>query len=78
MSNFFFCYHVLKKLSAVEASESIYMRERVKEVSTSNKNKIYFDEKKLISFDETVGHRLNNVFNGEVSGDTGFSCIHKQ
>ena len=30
MSNFFFCHYVFKKLSAAEASESVYMRERVK------------------------------------------------
>ena len=30
MSNFFFCPHVFKKRSATEASESVYMRERVK------------------------------------------------
>ena len=28
--NFFFCHYVFKKLSAAEASESVYMRERVK------------------------------------------------
>ena len=27
---FFFCHYVFKKLSAAEASESVYMRERVK------------------------------------------------
>ena len=31
LSNFFFCYYVFKKPSAAEASESIYMRERVKD-----------------------------------------------
>ena len=30
LSNFFFCHYVFKKLSAAEASESVYMRERVK------------------------------------------------
>ena len=30
LSNFFFCYNVFKKMSAAEASESIYMKERVK------------------------------------------------
>ena len=30
LCNFFFCHYVFKKLSAVKASESIYMRERVK------------------------------------------------
>ena len=30
LSNFFFCRYVFKKLSAAEASESIYMRGRVK------------------------------------------------
>ena len=30
LSNFFFCYYVFKKPSAAEASEIIYMRERVK------------------------------------------------
>ena len=29
LSNFFFCRYVFKKPSAAEASESIYMRERV-------------------------------------------------
>ena len=29
MCNFFFCHYVFKKLSAAEASESVYMRERV-------------------------------------------------
>ena len=30
LGNFFFCRHVFKKLSAEEASESVYIRERVK------------------------------------------------
>ena len=30
LSNFFFCHYVFKKLSAAEASESVYMRKRVK------------------------------------------------
>ena len=30
LSNFSFCHFVLKKLSAAEASESVYMREKVK------------------------------------------------
>ena len=30
LSNFFFCHYVFKKPSAAEASESVYMRERVK------------------------------------------------
>ena len=34
-ANFFFCYYDFKKLSAAEASESVYMRERVKPVLTS-------------------------------------------
>ena len=29
LCNFFFCHYVFKKLSAAEASESVYMRERV-------------------------------------------------
>ena len=29
LCNFFFCYYVFKNLSAAEASESVYMRERV-------------------------------------------------
>ena len=29
LSNFFFCHYVFKKPSATEASESVYMRERV-------------------------------------------------
>ena len=31
LSNFFFCHYVFKKLSAAEASESVYTRERVKD-----------------------------------------------
>ena len=30
LCNFFFCHYVFKKPSAAEASESVYMRERVK------------------------------------------------
>ena len=33
LNNFFFCHYVFKKLSAAQASESIYMRERVKSIS---------------------------------------------
>ena len=29
LSNFYICHYVFKKLSAAEASESVYMRERV-------------------------------------------------
>ena len=29
LCNFFFCHYIFKKLSAAEASESVYMRERV-------------------------------------------------
>ena len=32
LSNFFFCQHDFKKLSAPEASESVYMRERVRTI----------------------------------------------
>ena len=32
LSNFFFCHYVFKKLSAAGASESVYMRERVKQL----------------------------------------------
>ena len=34
LSNFFFCHSVFKKPSAAEASESVYMRERVKSIYT--------------------------------------------
>ena len=30
LSNFFFCHYVFKKPSAAEASESVFMKERVK------------------------------------------------
>ena len=30
LSTFFFCHNAFKKMSAVESSESVYMRERVK------------------------------------------------
>ena len=33
MSNFFFCHYVFKRPSAAEASESVYMRERVNGVA---------------------------------------------
>ena len=36
LSNFFFCHYVFKKLSAAEASESIYMRERVNPLPHTN------------------------------------------
>ena len=29
LSNFFFCHYVFKKMSAAEASESVYMKGRV-------------------------------------------------
>ena len=32
MSNFFFCDYLFKNPSAAEASESVYMRERVKQL----------------------------------------------
>ena len=32
LSNYFFCHYVFKKQSAAEASESVYMRDRVKPV----------------------------------------------
>ena len=38
LSNFFFCHYVFKKLSAAEASESIYMREWVKEIVIDDKH----------------------------------------
>ena len=39
LCNFFFCHYVFKKPSAAEASESVYMRERVKSVSYNINNK---------------------------------------
>ena len=41
LCNFFFCHYVFKKTSAAEASESVYMRERVK-VSTGRTGTRYF------------------------------------
>ena len=38
LSSFFFCHYVLKKPSAAEASESDYMRERVKVISLLTQN----------------------------------------
>ena len=38
LSNFFFCHYVFKKPSAAEASESVYMRERVNPFSTFSKS----------------------------------------
>ena len=35
LSNFVFCLYVFKKLSAAEASENVYMRERVKTLCNS-------------------------------------------
>ena len=37
LCNFFFCYYVFKKPSAKEASESVYMRERVKQQGHAEK-----------------------------------------
>ena len=39
LCNFLFCYYVFKKPSAAEASESVYMRERVKKSHNSPKKK---------------------------------------
>ena len=36
LSNIFFCHYVFKKPSAAEASESVYMRERVKKNMQGN------------------------------------------
>ena len=36
LCNFFFCHYVFKKPSAAEASESVYMRERVKTTLPGN------------------------------------------
>ena len=38
LSNFFFCHYVFKKLSAADASESIYMRERLMHYAPVNCN----------------------------------------
>ena len=45
MCNFFFCHYVFKKPSAAEASESIYMRERVK--LKQAENDLYIFKKSL-------------------------------
>ena len=42
LNNFFFCHHVFKKLSAPEASESVYMRERVKKRYCTRRNRSLF------------------------------------
>ena len=39
LSNFIFCHYVFKKLSAAEASESDYVRERVNSLSGGEKKK---------------------------------------
>ena len=44
MRNFFFCRHVFKKLSAAESSESIYMRERVKQTNLNTELFKCYDE----------------------------------
>ena len=38
LRNFFFCHYVFKKPSAAEASESVYMRERVKQPPSGESN----------------------------------------
>ena len=38
LSNFSFCHNVFNKASAAEASESFYMRERLKPIHTYNKS----------------------------------------
>ena len=40
LCNFFFCHYVFKKPSAAEASESVYMRERVKHLQQANFEKV--------------------------------------
>ena len=45
LSNFFFFHYVFKKSSAAEASESVFMRERVKELSGADS--LYVEKGKL-------------------------------
>ena len=53
MSNFFFCHFVFKKPSAAEASESVYMRERV----------IYKEEaRKLLPIPQTTNLQTNSEY----------------
>ena len=44
LCNFFFCHYVFKKLFAAEASENIYMRERVKQTTLKKKDHFYKQE----------------------------------
>ena len=53
MSNFFFCHYVFKKPSAAEASESVYMRERVKNI-----NKILNRAESIVTKGEILFFRL--------------------
>ena len=48
LSNFFFCHFVFKKLSAAEASESVYMRERVKVNFRKELKTVWLKEKLVI------------------------------
>ena len=50
LCNFFFCHYVFKKPSAAEASESVYMRERVKAISINT----FFSNYSLISCEQNV------------------------
>ena len=42
LSNFFFCHYVFKKLSAAEASESVYVRKRDNAVHTKTSKSVSF------------------------------------
>ena len=46
---FLFCHYVFKKSSAAEASESVYMRERVKEKNSKTLWNNFFTFKHLLS-----------------------------
>ena len=49
----FFCYHVFKKLSAAEAPECVYMRERVNKIYT-----MHFQNFQMIFFPSRTQNRV--------------------
>ena len=70
LSNFFFCHYVFKKPSAAEASESVYMRERV---NIMRKEKLIMVSS-MFSFSQNIYKKLSAA---DVSNYVEFRYIIK-
>ena len=69
--NFFFCHYVFKKPSAAEASESVYMRERVK-------GNLYVQNPKTERYKKSFNYSGSLLWNDLPVEIQFFSFIHFQ